>query len=374
MTHLSLVAIVLALFVLAHETGSDSFAAMRSGAHQVGPLAASVVFLLALIGFGTKAGVVPLHVWLPRAHPEAPSHVSALMSGAMVKVGVYGVVRVGWDLLGGGPSWWGAVVLVVGLVSAMFGILHALVASDLKRLLAYSTTENVGLIFVGVGAAGLFASSGNRPLADRRLRRGDAARRQPRGIQESVVPRCRIGSVRDRAPATSTASAALPRRMPVTAGNLRHRRVGHRRAAPAQRLRQRVVAVAVTRAQPAVVGRGCRGGDAGRRSRRRARRRPRRSDLREGIRHSVLGLATHRRRPSKRANHHDRCRSDSLLSVESASPWPLRRRCSPSRFNGRFSVARGLRGRHRSPPMGCTCNYRESRPGSRLCSLRRHSW
>lgn len=166
MTHLSLLAIVVALVVLAHETGGgDSWAAIRAGVHHVGPGAASAVFLFALIGFGAKAGVVPVHVWLPRAHPEAPSHVSALMSGAMVKLGVYGLVRVGWDLLGGGPGWWGGVVLAVGLVSAMFGILHALVSTDLKRLLAYSTTENIGLIFVGVGAAGLFASSGNRALA-----------------------------------------------------------------------------------------------------------------------------------------------------------------------------------------------------------------
>jgi formate hydrogenlyase subunit 3/multisubunit Na+/H+ antiporter MnhD subunit len=164
-THLSLLAIVVALLILAHAAGGDSFESMRDGAGQVSAGVASVVFLLALVGFGAKAGVVPVHVWLPRAHPEAPSHVSALMSGAMVKLGIYGVVRVGWDLLGGGPSWWGAVVLLVGLVSAMFGILHALLASDLKRLLAYSTTENVGLIFIGIGAAGLFASTGNRPLA-----------------------------------------------------------------------------------------------------------------------------------------------------------------------------------------------------------------
>ena len=164
-THLSLLAIVVALLILAHGAGGESFAAMRSGAGRLGPGVASVVFVLALLGFGAKAGVVPVHVWLPRAHPEAPSHVSALMSGAMVKLGIYGVVRVGWDLLGGGPGWWGAVVLIVGLVSAMFGILHALLASDLKRLLAYSTTENVGLIFIGIGAAGLFASTGNRPLA-----------------------------------------------------------------------------------------------------------------------------------------------------------------------------------------------------------------
>ena len=116
--------------------------APRAG--QVGPLAARSCSCSPWSASAPKAGVVPLHVWLPRAHPEAPSHVSALMSGAMVKLGVYGVVRVGWDLLGGGPAWWGAVVLAVGLVSAMFGILHALVASDLKRLLAYSTTENVG--------------------------------------------------------------------------------------------------------------------------------------------------------------------------------------------------------------------------------------
>ena len=115
MTHLGLLAIVLALVVLAHESGGDSFAAMRAGASRIGPVAASVVFVLALVGFGSKAGVVPVHVWLPRAHPEAPSHVSALMSGAMVKLGVYGLVRVGWDLLGGGPGWWGAAVLGVGL-------------------------------------------------------------------------------------------------------------------------------------------------------------------------------------------------------------------------------------------------------------------
>jgi len=165
MTHLGLVAILLALVILADRSGGDSFAAMRAGADGVGPVAASVVFVLALIGFGSKAGVVPLHVWLPRAHPEAPSHVSALMSGAMVKLGVYGILRVGWDLLGGGPRWWGVTVLVVGAASALFGILHALVANDLKRLLAYSTTENIGLILLGVGAAGLFAASDNRPLA-----------------------------------------------------------------------------------------------------------------------------------------------------------------------------------------------------------------
>jgi formate hydrogenlyase subunit 3/multisubunit Na+/H+ antiporter MnhD subunit len=165
MTHIGLVTILLALVLLATHGGGDSFAAIRSGAASASPAIRSTVFLLALVGFGSKAGAVPFHVWLPRAHPEAPSHVSALMSGAMVKLGIYGIVRVGWDLLGGGPRWWGVAVLAMGAVSAVFGILHALVASDLKRLLAYSTTENVGLILVGVGAGGLFLADGNPTLA-----------------------------------------------------------------------------------------------------------------------------------------------------------------------------------------------------------------
>lgn len=165
MTHLGLVVILLGLVLFAAHAGGESFATLRAGAARLSPLVRSTVFVLTLAGFASKAGVVPLHVWLPRAHPEAPSHVSALMSGAMVKLGVYGIVRVGFDLLGGGPRWWGLVLLTAGAISALFGILHALVSSDLKRLLAYSTTENVGLILVGVGAAGVFAASGNRTLA-----------------------------------------------------------------------------------------------------------------------------------------------------------------------------------------------------------------
>jgi len=165
MTHLGLVAILIGLVVFAGHSGGESFAVLRARGPHLSSGVRSAVFLLALVGFGSKAGVVPLHVWLPKAHPEAPSHISALMSGVMVNLGVYGIVRVGWDLLGGGPRWWGVVVLAVGAVSALFGVLHALVSSDLKRLLAYSTTENVGLMLIGVGAAGLFASDGHRTLA-----------------------------------------------------------------------------------------------------------------------------------------------------------------------------------------------------------------
>jgi formate hydrogenlyase subunit 3/multisubunit Na+/H+ antiporter MnhD subunit len=165
MTHAGLVAIMTGLVLFSAAAGGETFEALRAGADQLSPATRSTVFVLALIGFGAKAGLVPLHVWLPRAHPEAPSHVSALMSAAMVALGIYGLVRVGFDLLGGGPRWWGLLVLAVGAVSALFGVLQASVATDLKRLLAYSTTENVGLMSIGIGAAGVFAADGNRALA-----------------------------------------------------------------------------------------------------------------------------------------------------------------------------------------------------------------
>jgi formate hydrogenlyase subunit 3/multisubunit Na+/H+ antiporter MnhD subunit len=167
MTHAGLLAILLGLVLFASKAGGESFAVLRQA--ELSPTARSLVFVLVFLGFGSKAGLVPLHVWLPRAHPEAPSPVSALMSAAMVKLGLYGVLRVGLDLLGGGPRWWWLLVLVVGGVSALYGVLQASVAVDLKRLLAYSTTENLGLIFIGVGAGGMFAAGtargGNRTLA-----------------------------------------------------------------------------------------------------------------------------------------------------------------------------------------------------------------
>lgn len=158
MTHLGLVAILLGLVLYVAHTGSDSFTSLRQAT--VSPGVRNTVFLLTLAGFASKAGVVPLHAWLPRAHPEAPSHVSALMSAAMVNLGIYGIVRIGFDLLGGGPRWWWLLVLALGSVSALYGILQATISTDLKRLLAYSTTENMGLVLVGIGAAGLFNAAG----------------------------------------------------------------------------------------------------------------------------------------------------------------------------------------------------------------------
>ncbi|TCC21627.1 proton-conducting transporter membrane subunit [Kribbella sindirgiensis] len=162
MTHAGLVAILLGLVLFASKAGGESFTALRDA--DLSTTTRSVIFVLVFVGFGSKAGMVPLHVWLPRAHPEAPSPVSALMSAAMVKLGLYGVLRVGLDLLGGGPRWWWLLVLVAGGVSALFGVLQASVAVDLKRLLGYSTTENMGLILLGVGAGGMFAADGNRTL------------------------------------------------------------------------------------------------------------------------------------------------------------------------------------------------------------------
>jgi formate hydrogenlyase subunit 3/multisubunit Na+/H+ antiporter MnhD subunit len=165
MTHLGFVAILIGLLVLAAPAADDSFAAVRAATGALSPVAAGAVFVLCLVGFGSKAGIVPLHAWLPRAHPEAPSHVSALMSAAMVNLGVYGIVRVGLDLMGGGTRWWWLLVLALGAVSAVYGILQAVVSTDLKRLLACSTTENMGLVLVGVGACGLFGTTGNPVLA-----------------------------------------------------------------------------------------------------------------------------------------------------------------------------------------------------------------
>jgi len=165
MTHLGLVAILTGLVWLAAAAHSETFAGIRAGAPGLSPVARGGVFVLVLIGFGSKAGMVPLHAWLPRAHPEAPTPVSALMSAAMVNLGVYGLVRVGLDLLGGGARWWWLTVLILGALTAVYGILQAAVASDLKRLLAYSTVENLGLILLGVGAAGVFHASGHDELA-----------------------------------------------------------------------------------------------------------------------------------------------------------------------------------------------------------------
>ena len=149
-------ALLLAYGMLAGPDGNYAFAAIRAN-HPTAGIAA-VVLLLVLIGAGSKAGLVPLHVWLPLAHPAAPSHVSALMSGVMTKVAVYGFVRIVFDLVGPPTWWWSMVVLAFGGITAVMGVLYALMQHDLKRLLAYHTVENIGIIFIGLGLALAFAA------------------------------------------------------------------------------------------------------------------------------------------------------------------------------------------------------------------------
>ena len=156
--HVGAIALLLCFGVLQGGSWQFTFDAMRSA--QLQPTWASVAFLLALFGFGAKAGLLPLHVWLPEAHPAAPSPVSALMSGVMLKTAVYGMLRVTFDLLGEPASWWGLVMLPIGLVTALYGAIFAAAQTDMKRLLAYSSIENVGILFAGIGLAVVFVANG----------------------------------------------------------------------------------------------------------------------------------------------------------------------------------------------------------------------
>lgn len=157
--------IIAALLLLASHASAPSFSAIAVSAGTLPAATRNAAFALALIGFGSKAGLLPLHFWLPRAHPVAPPGASALLSGAMLKVALYGLCVVAFELAAPAPPAWGMVVIVVGTISAVFGVLFALVEHDLKRLLAYSSVENVGIVTVGIGLALLARSSGALALA-----------------------------------------------------------------------------------------------------------------------------------------------------------------------------------------------------------------
>ena len=163
MAHIGAVAILLCFGVLQANTGDYTFANMR--AQDLSPFWASIAFLLALLGFGAKAGLLPLHVWLPEAHPAAPSPVSALMSAVMLKTAIYGLLRVSFDLLHTQFWWWGGLMLALGLATALFGVVFAAVQVDMKRLLAYSSIENIGLIAAGIGLTLIFSAYGMKALS-----------------------------------------------------------------------------------------------------------------------------------------------------------------------------------------------------------------
>ncbi|MGW4161110.1 proton-conducting transporter transmembrane domain-containing protein [Streptomyces sp. NPDC004788] len=217
MSQLGLVLLLAGLALFAGAAGGEGFAALRAAAAGLSPAVRGTVFALTGLAFASKAGMVPLHAWLPRAHPEAPAPVSALMSAAMVNLGVYGIVRTGFDLLGGGPAWWWLALMTLGGLTAAYGILQAAMAADLKRLLAHSTAENMGLVLVGTGAAGLFAAEGDSALAALALSAGllhvvnhSAFKALLFGAAGSVV---RATGVRDL-----DRLGGLRARMPVTAG------------------------------------------------------------------------------------------------------------------------------------------------------------
>ena len=161
--HIGAIAILLCFGVLQGGGGDYTFDAMRTIA--LPGAWPSVAFFLALVGFGAKAGLLPLHVWLPEAHPAAPSPVSALMSAVMLKTAIYGLLRVTFDLMHAQLWWWGVVALTVGLVTALFGVVFAAVQTDMKRLLAYSSIENIGIIVAGIGLAILFRAYAKPLLA-----------------------------------------------------------------------------------------------------------------------------------------------------------------------------------------------------------------
>lgn len=165
MTHIGTAFIIALFLVLARYAGSMDFAAMRAAAATLPSGIRSLVFLFALVGFGAKAGIIPLHTWIPRAYPVAPSNVTPLMSGIMIKTAIYGFLRICLDILGPGPDWWGILVIMVGATSAVLGILYAVMETDLKVFLAYSSVENVGIILLGVGVSMVFTSGAMHSFA-----------------------------------------------------------------------------------------------------------------------------------------------------------------------------------------------------------------
>jgi formate hydrogenlyase subunit 3/multisubunit Na+/H+ antiporter MnhD subunit len=161
--HVGAVALLLTFGVLQSGHGDYTFDTMRMA--ELTPFWASVAYLLALFGFGAKAGLVPMHVWLPEAHPAAPSPVSALMSGVMLKTAIYGLLRVTFDLLNIQIGWWGTLALGLGLITALYGVIFAAVQSDMKRLLAWSSIENIGIILAAFGLTLIFYTDGKGALA-----------------------------------------------------------------------------------------------------------------------------------------------------------------------------------------------------------------
>ncbi len=165
MTHIGLAFLLFAFLIFAKYSGSFSFSSFQNISHGLPDKLKFLLFSFLLIGFGTKAGLIPLHIWLPEAHPAAPSHISALMSGVMVKTAVYGILRFVFDFLSPFPYWWGLILAVFAIITAMLGIIYASLENDLKRMLAFSSIENMGIILLPVGIGMIFFAFGQKELA-----------------------------------------------------------------------------------------------------------------------------------------------------------------------------------------------------------------
>ena len=239
LSEIGFVLIVAAFVILSTKTHATELDLIAARAHLVGGGWRAAAYLLALAGFGFKAGLVPLHVWLPEAHPVAPADGSAFLSGLVVKLGAYGIALFAFRLLPVGGAWPGLVTMAAGAVTAAIGILYALNERDIKRFLAYSTIENIGIIVTAFGAAMIFRAYRQPALWAFLLLAGPVPRGQPRQLQDAAVPGGRGGRARDRdqghGPARRAGAPAAAQR-----GDHVRRHARHRRAAAAERVRQRV--------------------------------------------------------------------------------------------------------------------------------------
>lgn len=165
MTHIGTAFLVAAFLIMYRHAHSFDFVALKEGCSSMDAVTRNIVFSFLLIGFGTKAGIVPFHLWLPYAHPQAPSHISSIMSGVMIKTAVYGIIRFVIGILGVSALWWAVIVIILAAVSCLVGVIYALMEHDLKRLLAYHSVENIGIIFLGVGLGMFFIRLGMPYLA-----------------------------------------------------------------------------------------------------------------------------------------------------------------------------------------------------------------
>ena len=165
MTHAGTAFLIMAFFLMYKVTGSFDFLVIKQALAGLPGHTKDMLFILLLIGFGTKAGIVPLHIWLPYAHPAAPSHISCLMSGVMIKTAIYGLLRFVFFMLGINALWWGGLVLGLAVVTCLVGVIYALIEQDIKTLLAYSSVENIGIILLGVGASMFLVKAGLPVLA-----------------------------------------------------------------------------------------------------------------------------------------------------------------------------------------------------------------